>query len=132
MGCPESLATLQRIEQRLKQESYVAELYDALCSTVGTVRKTIVQDDTTLPEQTVFSEITLKVRSMGTNTYIGFGAAATPAFRFTGVSQSYTFIAPMMFGSVLPISAKSIVVLGDGATGVIEVTGIKVVRSYNQ
>jgi hypothetical protein len=129
MGCPESLATLQRIEQILKKDNYVSELYDTLCSLVGTIRKTIVDDDLTLPEQEVFSEITVKVRSLGTNTYIAIGAAATPAFRFTGASQSHTFVAPVMYGNVIPFAAKNIVVVGDGATGVLEITGIKIMRS---
>ncbi|MDD3461915.1 MAG: hypothetical protein PHW28_11515, partial [Mesotoga sp.] len=139
MGCPASLAALQGVEANTRammeylsqpkpttpQVGYSCRLYDTLCSTIGTVRKLLVADDTTLPPDTLFTRLTVKVRSLGTNTYIAFGAAATPAFRFTGVGQSHTFIAPIMNGNTIPFKVNDIIVLGDGATGVLEISGVR-------
>jgi hypothetical protein len=125
----EKVAVLKRIADLLDSENYLTRLYDTLCSNVGTSRKTCVDDDALLPQSSSFSRLTLKVRSMGTNTYIAFGTSAVPAFRFTGASQSHTFIAPTIKGSVIPFIAGDIGLIGDGATGVVEVTGVRVVKS---
>ncbi len=102
-----------------------ASLYDALCSSVGTTPKKLLADDTTLPSGSVFSELTVKVRSMGTNTYIGIGSTSQ-SFRLTGASQSYTFTAPIINRSVVPLLMDTVNVVGDGATGVLEISGIRV------
>lgn len=142
MGCPASLVALQGVEANTKamkelieqllqpkppipQLQYTSSLYDTLCSSVGTVRKQILADDTTLPADSTFTRLTLTVRDMGTNTYIAYGPGATPAKRFRANDDTHTFIAPIMNGNVIPFIAN-ITLLGDGANGVIEVTGIRI------
>jgi len=137
-GCPASLAALQSIAANMEilksltiapkpVIQYSTQLYDTVCTGVGAVRKGLLSDDATLPPDALFTRMTVKVRAMGTNNYIGFGAAATPAFRFTGVGQSHTFIAPVMAGSIIPFKVKhTMVTLGDGANGVLEVTGVQI------
>lgn len=108
-----------------KVERAITSVYDALCSTIGTVPKGVLDGDTLVQSDVAFSRLTLKVRSMGTNTYIAFGTSATPNFRFSGVGESHTFVAPTVNGTVIPFLGSKIRVLGDGATGVVEVTGIR-------
>ena len=130
MTCPEALAILKQIEMLLSNQGdeYGTQIYDTLCSTIGTARKSIMADDTGYAQGELYSEVTLKVRSMGTNTYIAFGTSAIPAFRFTAINQTYTYVAPMITGSVIPFNPWLIACVGDGATGVMEITGIKIVK----
>lgn len=108
--------------------------YDGLCSLVGTAMKQLFQDDQYLSDDSKFSRITIKFRAMGTNTWISVGGHASqfkrsseiPQFRFTTAGQSHTFIAPSHNGQLLPLKAGDFLTIGDGATGIIEITGIGV------
>ena len=104
-----------------------ASEFDGLCSTIGTARKRLI-DDSTLPDGAMFSRYTVKVRSLGTNTYIGIGAVSQN-YRFTAAGQSHTWIAPTLNGSVIPLSIHGMNVIGDGATGVLEIKGIMIYRT---
>lgn len=64
--------------------------------------------------------MTLKVQSLGTNTYLALGDRNTQEFRLNYVGDSYTY-------SELPIEfdIHDIWARGDAATGIIEVIGIQ-------
>jgi hypothetical protein len=140
MGCPDSLHalqgseatlreilnTLQRIEVSQRKYKSIAMFYDGSCSSITTTRKRLFADDNSLPTGTRFSRVTVKVRSMGTNSYIRLGTAATPGMRLTAVSQAYTFIAPDINGNTAPLILEGLIVLGDGANGVLEISGIRI------
>ena len=113
-----------------KISDYNASIVDFTCSTIGTAQKRLVDDiivgNRTAAEGSMFSRFTIKVRSMGTNTYIAVGTLNPGAYRFTAAGQSHTFIAPIINGSVVPLSIHNLNVVGDGATGVLECTVIMI------
>ncbi len=102
----------------------LSSMYDGLCSSVGTTPKLLLADDTKLPPDSLFSRLTVKVRDLGTNTYIGIGVTSQN-FRLTGINQALTLEAPVINGTVVPLLIKT-TVLGNGSSGVLEITGIRV------
>lgn len=67
---------------------------------------------------------TIKVRSLGTNTYIAIGNYSDgQPFRLTGVGDSKTYQAPMKNGSEVPFDLTAFRATGDNAAndGVLEI-----------
>ena len=104
-------------------------LYEGSCSSISSIIKSLFADDTTLPSGALFSELTVKCRTVGTNTYIGMGSESQ-AFRFTAANQARTYEAPVINGSVIPFAVNNIMVIGDvaGGAGVLEISGVRVYR----
>lgn len=103
-----------------------SSMYDALCSSIEAVRKRIT-DDTPIASSALFSRFTVKVRTLGTNNYIGIGSASQN-FRFTAAQQSMTFIAPVMNGTVIPLKLDDVYVMGNvvSGAGILEITGVRI------
>jgi len=66
--------------------------------------------------------MTVKVRNMGSNTYISVGDVNSQDFRLTSANDSKTYIAPVKNGSDQPFLVNAIWVIGDNAAndGVLE------------
>jgi len=105
-------------------------IYDGLCSTIGNTFKYLTADEAQMPSGAEFSRLTVKCRTIGTNTYIGIGTN-NMNFRFTAAQQAVTFIAPQINGSVVPFLIGSLKVTGDvaGGAGVLEFFGLRVYRN---
>ncbi len=69
---------------------------------------------------------TIKVRDIGTNTYIGIGDYNGTPFRLTSAGDSKTYIAPVRNGSDIPFDLSGFRVLGDNAAddGVLEIDAV--------
>lgn len=116
----------------------VAYPYSGLCSTIGSTYKNLFADDdqtcrlSTLLVNTRFYEFTVKVQSLGTNTYIKIGNHQRRDMRFTAVNQSYTYEAPTIYkngvAETILLQAKDFTVIGDGATGILEINGLEVIE----
>lgn len=65
---------------------------------------------------------TVKVRSMGTNTYLAIGSYTDgQTFRLTSVGDSKTYPAAVKDGSEIPFDLTAMRVIGDQANGVLEI-----------
>ncbi len=109
--------------------SAYTSFFDGLCSNIGSVKKPLLGDETmeTILLGTLFTRITVKCRTLGTNTYIGIGSISQN-LRFTSAGQSMTFIAPIVNGTIIPLKIADLMVIGDvsGGAGILELSGIRV------
>lgn len=103
-----------------------ARPYSFLLSSIGNTALPLNNDDANAVRELYFSEITIKIRSMGTNTNIDVGGASVQAFRFKNINDSFTFHAPFCPVKLIPLVIHDIWVKGDTASGagVIEIIGI--------
>lgn len=107
------------------QQIPVAFPYSGLLSNIGNAVKLLNADDNFTPSNSRYSEITVAVESLGTNTYIAVG---NPIRQYTRLyaRDSYTWEAPKKPFALLRITDLAAVgdVLSGG--GILEISGIEV------
>jgi len=123
MACPQSLNALESIRNDVKRIRAIVSPDAFLCSSLGTASpKKFIADDA--PNMIAFvSRITVICQSLGTNTYIALGTRERRRIRLTSLRDSYTYIAPIVNGTVLPFRLEDFYAQGDNAAndGVIEI-----------
>lgn len=127
--CLQELEYLKRIDQSLRREGVVeARTESMLCSSIGTTKKMLSQDDA--PNAIIYvTRLTCKVRSLGTNTYIGVGTPDRQQFRLISEGDSFTWIAPVIRGTDIGFNIRDFYCIGDQANGVLEISAVVMPRS---
>jgi hypothetical protein len=109
----------------------VAFPYSATLSNIGIEIKQLSADDSGTPIDTAFSEITVKVRTLGINNYIAVGNPRNVNLRLTAAHQAYSWIAPNINGVFVPLYLKDLAVQGSIANGagILEIAGVEIKES---
>lgn len=106
-----------------------AGVYDNTCSSIGDQIKLVFADDALLSHSgALFSELTVRVRTLGTNSYIAVGTTNRSVRLVKGEFELYT--APVINGSTVPLMLDNLSVIGDvaGGGGVVEIHGIRIYK----
>lgn len=90
-------------------------------SSIGNTRLNLMKDKNPGVPMKCY-RMTLKVRTLGTNTYIGVGDKDAEEFRFVAINDSKTYIAPIIKGTAVPFDLLDFFLKGDNPAndGVIE------------